>query len=69
MGGDEDFLRAKTLQQTTEVGSVAAVSIPDQIRRGGLVGKGFADLLPRLGGGRMVGHIQVHRCDGGRGTG
>jgi hypothetical protein len=58
-GRDKDFLRAHTLQQAIEVGSVAAVAITDQIRRGGLVGKGFADLLPRPGRGRMVGHIQM----------
>ena len=58
-GRDHDLLDANTLQQATEVGSVAAVSIPDQIPRGGLVRKGFADLLPRPRGGRMVGSDRV----------
>ena len=25
-----------------------------------MIGKGFADLLPRPGGGWMVGHVQMH---------
>ena len=59
-GRDQDFLRAKTLQQATEVGSVAAVAIADQIRRRGFIWKRFADLLPSPRGGRMVGYVQMN---------
>src|SRR5262249_55403550 len=54
------FVSAKTLQQATEVVSVDAVSIPHQIRRGSVVWKRFADLLPRPRGRRMVGHVQMY---------
>jgi hypothetical protein len=57
---DDDLLGAETLQQATEVGFVDAVSIPHQIRRGGVVGKRFADLLSRPGSGRMIGDIHMH---------
>ena len=54
------FLGAKTLQQTTEVGSVAAVAIAQEIRRRGVVGKGFPDLLSCPRRGRMVGDIDMN---------
>ena len=57
---DQDFLRAETLQQPIEVGSVAVVAIPHQIRRGGLVGKRVADLLARPRRRRMVGDIHMN---------
>src|SRR5262249_38200985 len=54
------FLGAKTLHEATEVSSVDAIAIPQQIRRRGLVRKGFANLLSRPGSRRMVGHIQMN---------
>jgi hypothetical protein len=62
--GSHDFLDTKTLQQATHVGSVAAVAIPQEVRRCGLVWKGFPDLLPRPGGGRMVGHVEMNDASG-----
>ena len=54
-----DFLCTETLQQATEVWSVHAVSIPQQIRRCGVVWEGFADLLPRPRRCRMVGRVEM----------
>ena len=59
---DQDFLCAETLQQPIEVGSVAAVAIPHQIRRGGLVWKRFADLLACPRRRRMVGDIHMNNA-------
>src|SRR4030095_7673662 len=52
---DHNLLGAKTLSQTAEVRSVGAVSVPNHIRGGGVVWKGFSDLLPRPSGRRMLG--------------
>ena len=57
---DHELLGTTPLQEATEVWSVDAVAIPQEIRGCGLVGKGFSDLLPGPGGGRMVGHIHMH---------
>ena len=56
---NQNIFSGKTLQQATEVGSVAAVAIPQEVCGRGVVGKGFPDLLSGPGGGRMVGHIQM----------
>jgi hypothetical protein len=58
-GDSSALLGTKTLQEATEVWSVDAVAIPQEIRGCGLVGKGLSDLLPGPGGGRMVGHIHM----------